>query len=380
MSVSFGVMSTYPPTLCGVAGLTGGLVDALRSASDLVRVVDVVDSVGLQSRPAVSQWVRGTPGDSAAAVLNGCDVAIIQHEYGIYGGVHGEDVLEVVRALAVPVIVVFHTVLQTPNARQRSILRELAELSASVVTMSQTARRRLTEHYGVDSRKVRVIPHGALENDEPEVERVDPGARQILTWGLLGYGKGIEWAIEAMAMLRNLRPAAQYSVVGQTHPRVLEQHGERYRQSLVDRAARLGISGAVRFDDRFVAADELQRIIRRSDVVLLPYDSNDQVASGVLVEAIAAGKPVVSTDFPHARELLATGAGLLVGHRDPLGLAAALREVLTEPRRAAAMASEARRLAPAFKWPVIAGQYHQAAVDAMALHAEPRSAAALTSA
>jgi glycosyltransferase involved in cell wall biosynthesis len=376
--VSFGVMSTYPPALCGVAGLTGGLVDALRSASDRVRVVDVVDSVGVQSRPAVSQWVRGTPGDSAATVLNGCDVAIIQHEYGIYGGVHGEDVLEVVRALAVPVVVVFHTVLQTPNARQRSISRELAELSASVVTMSQAARRRLTEHYGVDSRKVRVIPHGALENDEPEVKRVDPGSRQILTWGLLGYGKGIEWAIEAMAMLRNLRPAAQYSVVGQTHPRVLEQHGERYRQSLVDRAARLGISGAVRFDDRFVAADELQRIIRRSDVVLLPYDSNDQVASGVLVEAIAAGKPVVSTDFPHARELLATGAGLLVGHRDPLALAAALREVLTEPRRAAAMASEARRLAPDFMWPVIAGQYHQTAVDAMALHAEPRSAVALT--
>ena len=245
--------------------------------------------------------------------------------------------------------------------------------------MSQTARRRLTEHHDVESRKIRVIPQGALENREPEVERADPDARQILTWGLLGYGKGIEWAIEAVAMLRNLRPAAHYSVVGQTHPRVLEQHGERYRQSLIDRVARLRISDAVRFDDRYLAADELQRTIRRSDVVLLPYDSNDQVTSAVLVEAIAAGKPVVSTDFPYARELLATGAGVLVGHRDPLAMAAALREVLTDPAGAAAMASEARRLAPAFGWPAVAEQYHQAAVDILALPAEPHTAA-LTSA
>lgn len=377
-SVSFGVLSTYPPTQCGLATFSKALVETLRSPTDVVRVVRVVDAVedDLVSPAVDSHWIRGAAGGGAAAAeaLNGYDVAIVQHEYGIYGGRDGVEVLLAVRALRVPSIVVLHTVLDRPSAQQRAILEELAELCVAVVTMTRTARQRLIDHYSVDVGKIRVIPHGAVDNRVSRSPRDDGAPPRILTWGLLGEGKGIEWAIEAMALLRDLRPAPRYSVVGQTHPRVLEQRGERYRDALVSRTREFAVGDSVHFDARYLGEPELRTMIQLADVVLLPYDSKDQVTSGVLIEAIAAGKPVVSTDFPHARELLSTGAGLLVARQDPGAIAAALRRVLTEPGRIAAMAVEASRLAPQLLWPAVAAQYRQIAVDV--LRAESRLATA----
>jgi len=371
VSVSYGVLSTYPPTQCGLATFSNALVDALSSMDDEVGVVSVVDAPETCALPEVAhQWVRGSAGGSAAAAaaLNNYDVAIIQHEYGIFGGRDGADVLEVTRALCVPSIVVLHTVLVTPSAHQRAILEELARSCDTLVTMTQTARQRLIEHYPVDPSRVRVIPHGAADNRS----RVCGGRPQpagsspvILTWGLLGEGKGIEWAIEAMAHLSDVRPAPRYRVVGQTHPRVLERHGERYRDGLIARADRLGLTDSVQFDARYLARPELHSLVQQADVVLLPYDSREQVTSGVLIEAITAGKPVVSTGFPHANELLSSGAGLVVDRQDPAGIAAALRRVLTEPGLAARMGAEASRIAPELLWPAVAEQYRAAAADAL---------------
>ena len=363
MSVSYGNLSTYPPTQCGLATFSKALVDSLSSAEDVVQVVSVVDAAGdPTSEEVCHEWVRGSSGSAAAAaVLNELDVAIIQHEYGIFAGHDGADVLDVVRALWVPTIVVLHTVLETPSARQRSILEELARNAVTVVTMTHTGQRRLAAHYSVDPAKIRVVPHGAVDNrGVPKPMSAHP---VILTWGLLGEGKGIEWAIDAMADLADLHPRPGYQVVGQTHPRVLEQHGERYRDRLIDQAAALRVD--VEFDSRYLASADLRRLVRQADVILLPYDSLEQVTSGVLIEAIAAGKPVVSTAFPHARELLASGAGIVVPRQDPAAIAAALRRVLTEPGLAAGMAAEARRIAPELLWPAVAGQYRDIAADAL---------------
>jgi glycosyltransferase involved in cell wall biosynthesis len=366
VSVSYGILSTYPPTQCGLATFSSALVESLRSPHDDVGVVSVVDSPKIAAQPEVGhQWVRGDVGGCAAAAtaLNRYDVAIIQHEYGIFGGRDGDEVLTVARALRVPTIVVLHTVLVTPTAHQRAILEELTRICTVVVTMTQTARQRLVEHYPVDPNMIRVIPHGAVDNRFGD--RYGSIAPLILTWGLLGQGKGIEWAIEAMALLRDIRPAPRYWVAGETHPRVVERHGERYRKSLVSRARRLGVADAVRFDARYLDRDELHRLVRQADVVLLPYDSQEQVTSGVLIEAITAGKPIVSTGFPHARELLSSGAGLIVERQDPIGIAAALRRVITEPGLAAGMAAEASRIAPQLLWPAVADQYREAAAGAL---------------
>jgi glycosyltransferase involved in cell wall biosynthesis len=370
VAMSYGVLSTYPPTQCGLASFSKALVDSLRSPRDVVGVVRVLDKRERSGfAEVVHQWVRGEAGGSraAAAALNAHDVAIIQHEYGIFAGRDGADVLEIVRALWVPTIVVLHTVLTTPSAHQREILEEIVRLCVTVVTMTQTARSRLIAHYQVDARKIRVIPHGAAENQaHGVVERRSPTTSPVvLTWGLLGEGKGIEWAIDAMAQLRDLRPAPRYSVVGQTHPRVLERHGERYRESLALRARELGVTDAVDFDARYLERSELQRLVQQADVVLLPYDSVEQVTSGVLIEAVTAGKPVVSTGFPHATELLASGAGLIVERQDPTAIAHALRRVLTEPGLAARMAAESRRIAPDLLWPAVADQYREVAAHAL---------------
>jgi glycosyltransferase involved in cell wall biosynthesis len=344
-------------------------MDSLQSPSTgrigVVRVVDAVDAAPLHA--VSSQWVRGSRDGSlaAAAALNEYDVAIIQHEFGIYGGPDGEDVLEVLRRLRGPAITVLHTVLTMPTAHQQYIVEKIADQSAVVVVMTQTGKRRLISHYAVDPVKVRVIPHGAVDNRAVLPERGFNTPPRILTWGLLGEGKGIEWAIEAMALLHDVQPKPRYSVVGQTHPRVLEYDGERYRDGLVRRAQRLGVSNAVRFDARYLPDEALRRAVRQADIVLLPYDSPEQVTSGVLIEAIAAGKPVVSTAFPHAVELLSSGAGLLVPRRDPAAMAGALRRVLTEPGLAESMAAEARRLAPALSWPTVASHYRAVATAAV---------------
>ncbi len=370
MSVSYGVLSTYPPTQCGLASFSNSLIDALRSPDDLASVISIVDAPESDVHPDVAhQWVRShsSGAAAAAAALNTFDIAIIQHEYGIFPGRDGSEVLEVARSLQVPTVSVFHTVLSKPSPRQRVILEELARHSAAIVTMTQTAKQRLIEYYVVDPAKIRVIPHGAVDNrghGDAQAPAVHTGPN-ILTWGLIGEGKGIEWAIEAMAQLSNLNPRPHYHVVGQTHPRVLEQFGERYRDSLQQRAADLGVADTVHFDARYLAKPDLNRLVQQADVVLLPYDSREQVTSGVLIEAITAGKPVVSTGFPHARELLASGAGLVVERQDPAAIAAALRRIFTQPGLAAAMAAEASRIAPELLWPAVADSYRQLAADAL---------------
>jgi len=262
-----------------------------------------------------------------------------------------------------------------PSARQRAILDELVMLSHTVVTMTQTAKDRLVSGYAADADKVRVIPHGAV--DIRLVDRVDGsidgpvGGRDpaappvVLTWGLLGEGKGIEWGIAAMARLRDLHPAPRYRIVGETHPKVLQRHGEVYRRWLQARAHDLGVEDAVSFDAHYLETSALSRLVQEADVVLLPYDSPDQVTSGVLVEAVTAGKPVVATGFPHAVELLSSGAGLLVERQNPMAIADALRRVLTEPGLADSMAAEANRLSPLLLWDAVAQQYRDAASSAL---------------
>lgn len=362
------LVSTYPPTQCGLATFTAALYEQLSCSPGQVGVVRVVDEAD-QARlgpEVVAHLVNGSPASAAAAVrtLNGYDAVVVQHEYGIYGGPDGADVLEVAEALTVPTVLVLHTVLLTPTPRQRRILGRLVAAAGVVVTMAETARTRLVEHYGVDPARVVVIPHGAIDHRGQRVPRVPGGRPVVLTWGLLGPGKGIEWAIDAMAGLRDLRP--RYLVVGKTHPKVLERDGEAYRTSLATRALRRGVAELVEIDASYLGLAELARLVQAADVVLLPYDSPDQVTSGVLIEAVAAGRPVVSTAFPHAVELLAGGCGLVVAQRDPQALGRALRRVLTEPGLAEEMAARAAHQAPALVWGAVAQRYRALAAGLVA--------------
>ena len=373
MPATFGFVSTYPPTQCGLATFTAALRAQLAAPgcgpneAGVVRLLDRLD----QTSPAevVHDLVKGSAASRrhAVASLNSYDIVIVQHEYGIYGGPDGDEVLALLEALTVPTIVVLHTVLVTPTERQRAILEAVAEAADAVVTMTRTAYRRL-RGYRVDLAKASVIPHGAHVPSRAIPPRVD-ARPTILTWGLLGPGKGIEWAIEALSLLGHLQPAPRYLVVGKTHPKVLERHGESYRAGLKAQAERLGVSHLVEFNGSYLSLETLEGIVRDADVVLLPYDSPDQVTSGVLIEAVAAGKPVISSRFPHAVELLGDGPGLLVPHRSPSSIAAALERVLTDSDLRSAMASRSARLSPQLGWPAVARQYRALAARVTAARA-----------
>jgi polysaccharide biosynthesis protein PslF len=355
------MLGTYPPTQCGLATFGAALTEALGGVG-IVRVVDRAESH--PDPDVVAHLVNGSADSAAHAVrhLNGFDAVVVQHEYGIYGGPDGCDVLDIVDALTVPAIVVLHTVLQNPTSRQHRILTRILARAEMVVTMTETARWRLLESYGANPARVTVIPHGAADHGLVADGRAVPARRPlVLTWGLIGPGKGIEWAIDAMPGLRDLQP--RYLVMGKTHPKVLERDGEDYRDGLLARVAARGAGDLVELDDRYLGGADLAAVVRRADVVLLPYDSREQVTSGVLIEAVAAGRPVVSTAFPHAVELLGDGTGLVVPQRDPDALGAALRRVLSEPELAADMAERASRKAPDLLWAAVAGRYRQLASD-----------------
>jgi glycosyltransferase involved in cell wall biosynthesis len=357
------MVGTYPPTACGLATFTSNLSAAIVTSTPdwRVAVVRLLDEPEVETHEeVVAHWLAGDRDSLSQALtaIGAADVVVLQHEYGLFGGEDGQDVLELVGAVTKPLVAVLHTVLSHPTEHQREILESLIAASSLVVVQSNDARRRLVSTYGVDPQHVAVVPHGAEENLAGPPQRV-VGHPCILTWGLLGPGKGIEHGIAAVARLQDHEPAPTYLIAGRTHPKVLAAEGETYRRELQQLCRDLGVADRVIFDDGYHDWDSLRALVRRADVVLLPYDSLDQESSGVLVEALASGQPVVATRFPHARELLSRGAGLLVRQGDAGAMSAALERVLYEPGLAESMRERARHEATALLWPTVGATYRE---------------------
>ena len=356
-------VSTYPPTACGLATFTCNLASAIAGPQNDWRtfIVRVLDQAEVEVHEEVAaQWIAGdrTSLFKAVAAMDSADVVMLQHEYGLFGGLDGEDVLELMEATRVPLIAVLHTVLANPTRHQRVVLNGVIMAASAVVVQSEAARRRLIAVHGTDPERVVVIPHGAKANFTGPT-CADVRWPTVLTWGLLGPGKGIEYGIAAVSLLQGHSPAPTYIVAGRTHPKVLAIQGERYRNRLREIAAALGMGDHVRFDDSYRDWESLRTLVRSADVVLLPYDSLDQGSSGVLVEALASGKPVVATRFPLAQELLSHGAGLVVPQGDVSAMAAALECILYEPGLRAQMGEVARREATVLLWPSIGAAYRE---------------------
>lgn len=356
MTISYGMLSTHAPTRCGLATFNSALAAELFVRTGQVGIVRVTGAGDdpLPTPDVIHTWTGDTAGGwrAAADALNSFDVAVIQHEYGIYPGADGAEVLYLLDRLTVPAVVVLHTVLAHPSAGQRAVLEQVVAAADAVVTMTSSGRDRLLVGYDVDAARVSVIPHGVTAVDGPAPART-PQAH-LLTWGLLGPGKGIEWALRALARLRDLDPAPHYTVAGQTHPKVLAREGDAYREHLHRLGSLLGVSDAVTYRPDFLDAATLRRLIASADVVVLPYDSREQITSGVLVEAVAAGVQVVATAFPHAVELLSDGVGQVVPHQDAGALAAAIRLALTGPPADPSVP-------PTLRWPAVAECYEDLA-------------------
>lgn len=359
---SVALVSTYPPTACGLATFTYNVratisVPGSAWRTEVLRILEP-DERSRNDDAVAGTWITGDDGSlrRALRLLSSYDVVMLQHEFRLFGGTDGRDVLELVAGVTSPLVVVLHTIPLEPSKNQREIIEQLLVASRVVVVQAEAARERLGSVYGADSARVVVIPHGAAQNFAGlEVSNIAHPA--VVTWGLLRPGKGIEYAIAALARLGSRSPAPAYIIAGQTHPKFVTIEGESYREWLRAEARRLGVADRVRFDAGYQDQESLQALARTADVVLLPYESREQVSSGVLVEALAAGRPVVATRFPHAVELLSGGAGLLVDHEDVEAMAEAIGRVLYEPGLAARLSAAARLAAAPMMWQAVGERY-----------------------
>ncbi|WP_395331955.1 glycosyltransferase family 4 protein [Novosphingobium sp. BL-8H] len=267
---------------------------------------------------------------------SGADAVWLQHEYGIFGGPDGKLIIDLVERLAVPVVLTLHTILSTPSDGQRQVMERLLARSCEVMVMSQHGRDLLISLYGVSPERITVIAHGAPDRpfgrEEYFKSRLGIANRPVLmTFGLLGPGKGIEHAIEALPAIARRHPDVLYRIVGATHPDLVRDHGETYRERLKKRVAELDLQNNVVWEDRFLDTDELLDQLEACDIYLTPYPNLQQSTSGTLSYAVALGKAVVSTTYIHAQELLADGVGMLVPAGEPSAISNAVNKLLDTP-------------------------------------------------
>jgi glycosyltransferase involved in cell wall biosynthesis len=365
------IVSTYRPRPCGIAVFSSDLRDALLEADSslFVEIVSIVRDDQSHPPEVVATIHQDVAGDYAAAAseLNrrDVDVVVIEHEYGIFGGDSGRYVLELANELTVPMVVTLHTVLENPNPDRADILRTLCERAALVMVFTETARRMVVDQGLVDADRVRVVPHGAPDEltqaawsdgvadhiTSSSLQLPSLAGRTVLsTFGLISESKGLELAIRALPKITAAHPEVIYLIAGQTHPEVINKEGESYRHSLQRLVHDLDLCDHVCFIDRFLTIDELALLLARTDLYLTPYRSKDQIVSGALTFAVAAGCPVVSTPYFYAEDLLSSGAGVLVPFGASARLAAAVLDLLDSPVKLRTAQSEARRVGADLPW------------------------------
>ena len=303
------IASTYAPRRCGIATFTADLghalgaceVVALRGSDEHSRFESPVRHVIRANVRTDHVRVARSLGDSSVRIVS------VQHEYGIWGGNDGEHVLDFLAALSVPAVATLHTVLERPTTGQRRVMEGILRSTAAVVVMSKTAARILAAQYAADPAAISIIPHGVPDLPFVEPDSVKPdvgleGRRVLLSFGLVGPSKGYESVIEAMPAVVREVPNACYVVLGATHPELLRTEGESYRLRLEALTAELGMGDHVIFVDRFVGQQELGLWLEAADVFVTPYPNLEQIVSGTLSYAMAAGKPSVSTPYLYASE------------------------------------------------------------------------------
>jgi glycosyltransferase involved in cell wall biosynthesis len=358
------------PRQCGIATFTTDLQQAVAKSRVHIdtAIVAMTDHAGTYNYPgAVRLQINDEQIEEyaqAADFLNAghFQAVSLQHEFGIFGGEAGNHVMALLSRLTMPIVTTLHTVLAEPRPVQRSVLKKIIDVSSKVIVMAEKARSLLDSVYQVPAGKIEIIPHGIpdtafVEPDAAKAALGFAGKAVILTFGLLSPNKGIEVIIDAMPSILKRRPDLIYVVLGATHPNLVRQEGESYRERLIARAHSLGVHEHVVFLNRFVDQATLLKFISMCDVYVTPYLNEAQMTSGTLAYSFGLGKAVVSTPYWHAQELLAEGRGVLVPFGDAEAIGTEIAGLLTDDARRLAMRVQAYSSSRSMTWERTAERY-----------------------
>ncbi len=362
-----GYFSTYPPRECGIANFTKDLIDATCDLGGLKPSVIAINEKGaIYDYDRRVKWKidRDDAEDyiKAAEYVNSSNIQllVVQHEFGLYGGDYGENIKLFLDNVKKPVITTLHTVQPNFDKKAIEVLKYIVERSESIIVIAHAAIDML-KRQGILYKKCIVIPHGCPSIDCTDNKSIKEslgleGRLVASTFGLISSGKGIEYAIQALPEVIKKEPRIIYLIIGETHPEVRKNEGEKYRNELTRLVSELGLEEHVRFTNRFITKRELIKFLQATDIYLTPYISPNQISSGTLVYALGAGKAVVSTPYYHAQEVLANDRGILCRFEDSASIAEGINRLLDERFRTE-IQKRAYKYSRRFLWKNVARKY-----------------------
>lgn len=362
------LIGTFPPRECGIANFTRDLNEGLKTTGISTMVIAIND--GLKNynyaedvqfeieQNNLNSYIKA----SDFLNIHQVDAVILQHEYGIFGGNCGSHILQLLKRLRMPVITTLHTILDHPTKEQKKLLSEICSLSERVVSISQKGVELLRESYDIEPEKIIHIHHGAHEIKINNIESLKEkfgvkGKKILLTFGLLSKNKSIEVVINALPNIIKKHPDVLYIVLGATHPHVIKHDGEAYRHSLIRLANKLNLQEYIVFIDRYVSNKELFEFLTACDIYVIPYLGEKQISSGTLMYTMAAGKPIVSTPFWYAKEMLSENRGVLFEFNNSKQLSEHIIDLLEHDVKRKNIGNNALQLASQCYWPQIGQQY-----------------------
>ena len=326
-------LSSYPPRECGIAMFTKELADSIEALGVFKPTVVIAENdsgaiyhYDRRVKSIIEQEITEDYYEAAHYVnISDIDLVNIQHEFGLFGGDYGNYILYLLDQIKKPIVTTLHTVQPDFNSKAISILKKITEKSAAIVIITPIAKKILNEQ-NISTKKCKVIPHGCPQIKFVKTQQIKAQMNLrnkfiISTFGLLSRGKGIEYVIQAMPSILEKEPNAIYLIIGETHPEVRKKEGEQYRNELITLKNELELHNHVKFHNRFLTKRELVKYLQLTDVYVTPYNSPNQISSGTLVYAVGAGKPVVSTPYLHALDVLGNGRGLFCKFKNPESIA-----------------------------------------------------------
>jgi glycosyltransferase involved in cell wall biosynthesis len=372
-------VSSYSPRQCGIATFTEDLTKSIDKLKVLEpsAIMAINDDGSSYNYGKEVLWQMDADDiasyEKAAEYINSSDFDLVnvQHEFGLFGGMWGEYLLTFLEKLDKPVVTTMHTTLfpdanifQTPESKDahNRVVNGIGHASSAIVVMTNMAARILQENYGIKKDKINVIPHGSpsfrfVPSEHAKKDLGLHGRTVLSTFGLLSQDKGIQHAIKALPEVVKEHPDLLYLIIGITHPQVRMSEGEKYRKRLVRLVNRLNLRNNVRFHNRFLSKDELIKYLQATDVYICPYIKKEQLSSGTVTYALGAGKPIISTPFYYAEELLAEGRGILCKFNSPRSITDGIKQLLGNPEKKACIEKLAYEYGQSMTWQSVASRY-----------------------